>query len=343
MHDFSFHEINDLYKQVSNNEQSDDNNSNEYELKKINIDIKSEKKSSLNNKLICFNCKSANIYYDKGSTFCKECGYKLEQIIDNEYINCSEKNIYARFGIPVNNFLPQSSLGTTISNNNFYEFYKLKKYHQWTQMPYKERSLYKAFQNLTLLATRGFINNSIIEQSKSYYQQFCELKITRGINRSSIMAACVYFACKENSVPRTCKEISEMFDLNICDMTKGCKLFNQVLNKCNRNMNDINPLHYIRRFCNKLKISTDIQFIIEYSAIKAIILNIVNENTPGSISSGSIWFVINIYNLDKEITKKEISKICKISEVTISKCYKKMKLVKHELLPIGFQNNKSFQ
>lgn len=319
MTDFSLNEINDLYDQVN-----------------IVIDTNQEiTKDKTETCEKCFNCQSTNIYYDKGSTYCKDCGYMLEKIINNEYINCSEKNIYGRFGIPVNNFLPQSSLGTSISNTNFYDFYKLKKYHQWTQMPYKERSLYKAFQNLTLLANRGFINASIIELSKSYYQQFCDIKITRGINRSSIMAACVYFACKENNVPRTCKEVAEIFDLNICDMTKGCKLFNQVLNKCSRNINDINPLHYIRRFCSKLKISQDIQFIIEYVSVKAIYLNIVNENTPGSISSGSIWFVINEYKLDKKITKKDISDVCKISEVTISKCYKKMQSVRDELLPIN--------
>ena len=48
-------------------------------------------------------------------------------------------------------------------------------------------------------------------------------KISRGSNRKGIIAACVYFACKECEVPRTPKEIASMFTIDITVMTKGIK------------------------------------------------------------------------------------------------------------------------
>ena len=40
------------------------------------------------------------------------------------------------------------------------------------------------------------------------------------------------------------------------------------------------------------------------------------------MASGCIFLYIKYYKLD--VNKKEVSKICKISEVTINKCYKKL-------------------
>ena len=48
--------------------------------------------------------------------------------------------------------------------------------------------------------------------------------------------------------------------------------------------------------------------------------NIISENTPPSIASGCIYYFIK--KKEKNITKKQISTICKISEVTINKCCK---------------------
>ena len=51
-------------------------------------------------------------------------------------------------------------------------------------------------------------------------------------------------------------------------------------------------------------------------------LNLVNENTPPSMAAGCIYLYIKNKNLN--IHKKDISDVCKISEVTINKCYKKL-------------------
>ena len=274
----------------------------------------------------CTNCSSNEIYYDSGSNYCRSCGYHLGTLISNEYLNCNEKNIYDRFSIPVSAHMPQSSLGTSISLHRYYDFYRLRKFHIWNQMPYKERSLYKSFQIITSNANKENISNSIIELAKTYYSNFASLKITRGVNRSSVIAACIYFACKENNVPRSSKEIADMFNLNICDMTKGCKIYSSIVKKKYNYTNTNNPLHYIKRFCSKLNINDELVSLIEYSALKSVYLKIVKENTPASIATGSIYFICYIFMEKNKVSKlkKKISENCKISEVTISKCFKKM-------------------
>ena len=72
------------------------------------------------------------------------------------------------------------------------------------------------------------------------------------------------------------------------------------------------------------------------AAKKATEYSIVEDNTPPSIASGSIFMVCNL--LDVPVTKKDISGVCGISEVTISKCYKKLLNYHQHLLPENIMN-----
>ena len=48
----------------------------------------------------------------------------------------------------------------------------------------------------------------------------------------------------------------------------------------------------------------------------------MRDNTPPAMASGCIYLLIKLKDLD--ISKKNISDKCNISEVTINKCYKKL-------------------
>ena len=58
-----------------------------------------------------------------------------------------------------------------------------------------------------------------------------ETKISRGSNRIGIIAACIYYACKECEVPRSTNELSSLFQIDNKIMTKGCKNFTEIIGK----------------------------------------------------------------------------------------------------------------
>ena len=64
---------------------------------------------------------------------------------------------------------------------------------------------------------------------------------------------------------------------------------------------------------------------------KAEEYSLVSENTPPSIAAGTIYLVSVIYGLN--LNKKTISQSCKISEVTICKCFKRLKKYYKYLFP----------
>jgi transcription initiation factor TFIIIB Brf1 subunit/transcription initiation factor TFIIB len=58
---------------------------------------------------------------------------------------------------------------------------------------------------------------------------------------------------------------------------------------------------------------------------------LIPDNTPHSIAAGIIYFVCQLFDVTH--SKNDIAAICKVSEVTISKCYRKLESIKGNLIP----------
>jgi len=294
-----------------------------------------DKESKTEKKVQCCDLKE-NYLIEQGIINCKVCQSIISNISANPewrfYGNSDSKSSDpTRCGMPVNTLLPESSVGSSVSyGHNGKTMNQIRRYQQWNGMPYKERSLYKVFLDIQQICKDNNIPTIIINEAKSLYSIISLTKISRGSNRKGIIAACVYFACKECKVPRSPKEIADMFSIDITIMTKGIKKTQEIIfmNKKNKNRlsksESINPNHFIERFCNRLKLDEEdikiILLICEFSMKN----NIISENTPPSIAAGCIFYYIK--DKEKNISKKDISEICKISEVTINKCTKKLEL-----------------
>jgi transcription initiation factor TFIIB len=281
-------------------------------------------------------CDDIKFHQIKGGiTICSQCQNTITNIISGPEwrfygSNDSKSSDPTRCGMPVNSLLPKSSVGTCVSyrckgNMNMH---KIRRYQQWNGMPYKERSLLKVFEEISRICKENDIPTIIINEANSLYKIISSTKISRGSNRCGIIASCVYFSCKINKVPRSTNEIAGMFNITIPVMSKGCKKFQEIMQM---NKIDINRIHsaatitmndFIDRFCSKLDLSElDINQIKDISRLSQL-YNLTNENTPPSMAAGCIYLYIKQVNLT--IHKKQISDICKISEVTINKCYKKL-------------------
>ena len=297
----------------------------------------------INNEL-CSACKQGDIINNNGQIICKHCGIINYEIIDSNpewryYGNDDSKySDPTRVGLPTNELLPESSLGSTISfrYGESYEMKKIRNYHLWNAMPYKERSLYNVFDRIQVIAINHGIPLCIIKEAHNLYKILSDVRIHRGSNRSGIIAACIYKACSLQGSPRSSTEIAEMFNLKISHMTKGCKIFDQIINmnvcsKSNMKHNLTKASDFVQRFCSKLNIGTNICHICSHVCEKAEEYNLVSKCIPPSIAAGSIFLVCSLLKIN--ITKKEISQTCQISEVTISKCYKNLHIYQEHILP----------
>tara|TARA_R110002074_G_scaffold198083_1_gene365568 strand:+ start:9761 stop:10669 length:909 start_codon:yes stop_codon:yes gene_type:complete len=289
---------------------------------------------------ICLNSKKEKICCDNDINYiksnegiiCSICN-KLISNISNDpewklYHNKNSKDSI-RCGAPQNLLLPKSSIGTSVKYNKYNkDMQKVIRYQTWNAMTYKERSRNKIFNNIKDICNHMKLTQIIINESYSLYVIASNIKISRGKNRKGIISACIYYACKNCGVPRSNKEIAIHMDINSVVITKGVKEIQQLfhMNGSTRLNHDytINYSDFIDRFCNKLNLLNKHALNIKQLALNAEKNKLISDNTPPSIAAGCIYLYCLNNNIN--ISKKNISNVSGISEVTINKCLAKLKL-----------------
>lgn len=298
-----------------------------------NIKNKKEKK-----KISCDDCGGEDIIEDtaQGILVCTNCGQVVSSIIDcgaewTQYNDDNKKDMN-RCSHPISQLLPQSSMATTIAGSCSS---RIRTLHGWSAMPYKERSLNDVFKIIQSKCAKGKIIKCFEDDAKIMYKNISDCKhlegknlgksvIIRGKNRMGVIAACVLYACKKKDKTRSSKEIAKLFGLKHTEINKGCKIFLKLAKIANieLKLNSIDPIQFIVRFCEGMRIKkTYIDQAVQICH-NAEILQIASVHTPVSLATGSIYMMGVLNNFD--IQKKTIADNFNVSQVTISKAYKKL-------------------
>lgn len=298
---------------------------------------------------VCEMCSSSLVTTDEGFLTCinNKCGviYKdmLEQGAEWRYYGAddTQSSDPTRCGMPINPLLQESSFGCKVicGGKTSYEMRKIRRYTEWQGMPYREKSQYDEFQKITILASQAGIPKLIVDDAMRYHKRISEAKTFRGLNRDGIIAASIYVAARINNYPRTAKEIATIFHLDNTSATKGCKNAISIINELEHEMDNSDktnlcqttPIAFIDRYCSKLNINAELTKLCKFVAVRIQKNNLIPENTPHSIAGGIVYFVSQICNVN--ISKKAVSNISEISEVTINKCYKKLSSMTEQLIP----------
>lgn len=308
--------------------------------------------SNTSNREFCDECNSILKLDEDGFMTCSnaQCGILYKDAIDTSaewrYYGAEDNNGKdpTRCGIPINPLLKESSYGCKVicENNSSYEMRKIRRYTEWQSMPYREKSQYDEFQKITIMANNSGIPKMIIDEALKHHKSISEKKTFRGLNRDGIIAASLYISCKIHNCPRSPDEIAEIFNLNSNTATEGCKNAWKIINELEVNLNnndklvfhDTKPISFIDRRCSKLNISGDFTKLCQFVAIQIDNKKLLPENAPPSVAAGIIYFIGQEFKLN--ITKKNVSDVCNISEVTITKCCRKLEKIKHQLIPTVF-------
>ena len=275
----------------------------------------------------CLICENCGVINGKWMTTKNEYSYS-----NGTGHNTAEKQ---RCNTIVNRYLPNYSINTMIVNSSGGNRYSIRRYRWSTGIPYQEKKLSAAFR---MIKNNCHINLStkIIDDAKRIYYE-TSMKITRDregpIGR---LAACTLIACNQNDVPRTKKEIAEIYGIKVATLTRNynklIKILDDLGHTSTLESNDIlkSAADFVPRFCSKLGVIGDPTF--QNRVINAIEIaeenGLTDGNAPDSIAASAILFIA----LEKKmkITKKDIERECIMSIATISKCLKQ------------FQNNREF-
>ena len=320
----------------------------------------------------CDNCETdANIKMLNETIVCTRCGEVFEHLLDQgpeyRWFSGDDRNVDpTRVGAPQNPLLPESSLGTTmlLRKNHGNAMRKIKRYHTWNLMPYRERNLWGIFEGLHVRAINAGIGVGVLEEAKRLYAQLSALCVCRGTQKEALLAACLYEALKRSGTPRRPKDIGIIFQINIRYVTKGLKQFANLLNLDERTAIApkktpaksvvVQPVsvesrrakwdvvssstttyeHYIDPFVSKLEAPRNLTgtliALTRQICSKADDMGICPENTPPSLTAAALALACSTLTIQKTI--QEIAAVCDISVVTLHKCLKRLNIWKDTLL-----------
>jgi transcription initiation factor TFIIIB Brf1 subunit/transcription initiation factor TFIIB len=285
------------------------------------------------NKNECISCGSNKLILDntKGYKVCEDCSVVNEEYFEKNQ-EFSNEPTSAHYGCPTNPFFPKSALGTKINSSHYN---RLSALQRQCQMPYREKSLLEVLERIQEKCKKYFISQTIIDSAKIYYKRISDSKHTKGkrknkniimrcINRRSMIAACLFYACKSQKELRSPKEIADIYDLEIKHVNRGCRKFTEILplSTIFVEVKNSESLDFIERFAKILNIDNEYITIAKSISINIHKLDIASTHEPPSVAAGCLLLVSNIYHLN--LNKKEISEIFGISDVTISKTYRKI-------------------
>lgn len=248
----------------------------------------------------------------------------------------------SRIGAPSDPHLPESSLGTIIlPQGNSYHMGKVRRYHQWNMLPYKERALLGAFDRLNLASTNHGLSGSVVEDAKELYVKlngFCD---RRGLSRDSLLASCVYTSLKRAGSPRKPQEVGTMFSLSHSSFTKAFKFFQEVLAQATQkgllsnnwtpsNLNSTRAADYIIVPLSKLPISRAEynKLLVEAQGLAERAENegMSPENTPPSLAAGIVAYVCEKAKKG-DIPLSRIATACDVSIATLQKCLRRLQSI----------------
>jgi transcription initiation factor TFIIIB Brf1 subunit/transcription initiation factor TFIIB len=217
---------------------------------------------------------------------------------------------------------------------------RVRRYHTWNLLPYRERSLLQVFEQIALTATNNGFDQRTMDIAKDMYVKLVEHCDRRGMSRTCVVASSIYSSLKQIGQPRKPKEIADMFHLSTAQFTKSLKYFQEILCMAHQRgllagghadpaaMPSTRASNYISNPLSKLPISRSTFQVVRDRAI--VVANEVEdkeicpENMPPSLAAGVIAIVLSRMEDPDTISYERIASVCGVSEGTLQKCLKKL-------------------
>tara|TARA_X000000368_G_scaffold418736_1_gene419669 strand:- start:9257 stop:10198 length:942 start_codon:yes stop_codon:yes gene_type:complete len=275
------------------------------------------------NKNLCKNCDVIKIFTREGIPTCPMCG-----LVDSQYIDETPEwtsgisddgkvTDNSRCGNPNANpelFSDSWGKGSIILTKNMssYKDKRMAKINFHQSMNHKDRSLFHAYKDIDEACL--LLPESVLKDAKMMYKKFNDKKLTRGAVRTGIKANCVLFACRMSKIPRTTKEIADMFSIQSKDISRTSQMFKTVMLGKTTNSYTTLPHDVMQRLLNAYDVSREERLKCNNMCSKLESCSDLMSKTPNSVASVIIYMV-----LKSRVSKNDICEKCSISIPTINK------------------------
>lgn len=262
---------------------------------------------------------------ERGETVCGQCGLVIiEREIDTAHsgkraFTKQEKEQRERTGSPISILLPDMGLSTVIDKNSI-KSPDLKRAAKWnSRMTWDKRNMLIATTELKRISSNLNLPKHIKKAAIRLYIEAFKKKLLRGRSINGMVAACLYFACRDQKIPRTLQEILDQTNI-IAKNVRRC--YRTLIRELKLKVPSTDPISLIPRFIAELGLNAH----DEKTTIKILKTFMANFSTSGKdpkgLCAGSLYLVSKVH--DKKISQKEIASLVGVTEVTLRSRYKEL-------------------
>jgi transcription initiation factor TFIIB len=281
----------------------------------------------------CPECGSVNIVYNPqlGELICKDCGLVIEEKMVDTGVDLqgkfdkSEKK--GRGGAPMSMQKFDKGLTTNVGEiSDIYrlepgqtrKFLRLKKWQERVSTSI-ERNLRLAMAELRVIASYLNLPNVVRDEASRIYNYVLQRGLVRGRSMESVIAACLYAACRSYNIPRTLDEMATASDVERKEIGRTYRF---IIRKLGIKVKQSSPEDYISRFSSVLKLSPRTQNEALKVLKQAEKVELTSGRGPAGIAAAALY-VAALIN-DEKKTQREVADIAGITEVTIRNRYKEL-------------------
>ncbi|MHA1913565.1 MAG: transcription initiation factor IIB [Promethearchaeota archaeon] len=287
------------------------------------MEIESDLSNSSNS---CPECNGIVIpLHERGEIVCGQCGLVIsERIVDISHsgkraFTKQEKENRERTGSPISILLPDMGLSTIIDKSNI-KSPDLKRAAKWnSRMTWDKRNMLIATTELKRIGSNLNLPNHVKKAAIRLYIEAFKKKLLRGRSINGMVAACLYFACRERKIPRTLQEILDQTSISAKNVRR---CYRTLIRELNLRVPSTDPISLIPRFIAELELDAD----AENATIKILQTFTSKFSTSGKdpkgLCAGALYLVCKMK--DKRISQKDIANLVGVTEVTLRSRYKEL-------------------
>jgi transcription initiation factor TFIIB len=198
------------------------------------------------------------------------------------------------------------------------KFLRLKKWQERVSTSI-ERNLRLAMAELRRVASFLNLPSVVRDEASRVYNYVLQRGLVRGRSMESVIAACIYAACRSYNIPRTLDEISNASDVERKEIGRTYRF---IIRKLKIKVTPSSPKDYISRFASILHLSPKSQNDALKVLKKADISELTSGRGPAGIAAAALY-VAALMN-DEKKTQREVADVAGITEVTIRNRYKEL-------------------
>jgi len=214
----------------------------------------------------------------------------------------------------------RDAYGKHIPTRNRAQLYRLRKWQRRIRISDStERNLAIALSDIDRLSSGMGLPRSVRETAAMIYRKAAFKNIIRGRSIEGITAASMYAACRQCHVPRTLDEISLFSRMPRKEIGRNYRFVSRELDL---RLMPTTPRDYISRFCNELKLSSNVQVKTNEILEQAAKYELTSGRGPTGLAAASIYMASVLCG--ERRTQREVADIAGVTEVTIRNRYKEL-------------------